>query len=44
MHEGVLGTLMQGRVLSRQPGEEMPAVQTLVEGSASITGFHEFVD
>jgi proline racemase len=43
-HEGVLGTLMQGRVLSRQPEEEMPAVLTLVEGSASITGFHEFVD
>ena len=43
-HVGMLGTLMQGSVVSRQPREEMPAVVTLVEGSASITGFHEFVD
>ncbi len=34
---------MQGRVLSRQPEGEVPTVVPVIEGSASITGFHEFV-
>ena len=42
-HEGVLGTLMQGRVVSRQTTDETPTVITVIEGSASITGFHEFL-
>lgn len=41
-HEGVIGTTLQGRVSRRQAGE--PAIIVpVIEGSASITGFHEFV-
>ena len=42
-HEGVLGTVLRGRVLDRHQMDEMPMVVPVVEGSASITGFHEFV-
>jgi len=42
-HEGVLGTLMQGRVVSRDTADETPTVIPVIEGSASITGFHEFL-
>jgi proline racemase len=42
-HEGVLGTMLKGRVLDRYPQDEVPMVVPAVEGSASITGFHDFV-
>ena len=41
-HEGVIGTTLQGRVVSRPDGDP-PAIKPVIEGSASITGFHEFV-
>lgn len=42
-HEGIVGTTLQGRVLSRHPAGDVPAIVPVIEGSASITGFHEFV-
>ena len=42
-HEGVLGTTLQGSVVSRHQMGERRAVVPVIEGSASITGFHEFV-
>jgi proline racemase len=42
-HEGVLGTTLQGRVAGRPHGDD-PAIIPVIEGSASITGFHEFVN
>lgn len=41
-HEGVLETTLQGSVVSLETGDP-PAVIPMIEGSASITGFHEFV-
>jgi proline racemase len=43
VHEGILGTTLQGRLISRKPAAAPPAVIPVIEGSASITGFHEFV-
>ena len=42
-HEGVLGTTLHGSVVSRHQMGERQAVVPVIEGSASITGFHEFV-
>ncbi len=42
-HEGVLGTTLQGRVARRQQMGEAAAIIPVIEGSASVTGFHEFV-
>ena len=42
-HEGILGTILRGRVEGRREMEGMPAVIPVIEGSASVTGFHEFV-
>ena len=42
-HEGVLGTVLRARVLDRHQMDEVPMIVPIVEGSASITGFHEFV-
>jgi proline racemase len=41
-HEGIIGTTLLGSVISRQAGEQ-PTIIPVIEGSASITGFHEFV-
>jgi proline racemase len=41
-HEGVIGTTLEGRVGEREEGD-LPAIVPIIEGSASITGFHEFV-
>jgi proline racemase len=41
-HEGLLGTTLQGRVLSRLAGEPSTVIP-VIEGAASITGFHEFI-
>lgn len=43
-HEGILGTTLQGRVRGRQEAGEIPTIIPVIEGSASITGFHEFVN
>jgi len=40
-HEGVIGTTVQGSVASRQSAGSL--VVPVIEASASITGFHEFV-
>jgi proline racemase len=42
-HEGILGTMLHGRALSRRTIEHPPSIVPVIEGSASITGFHEFV-
>ena len=42
-HEGVLGTTLHGSVVSRYQAGELQAVIPVIEGSASITGLHEFL-
>jgi proline racemase len=42
-HEGILGTILRGSVAGRREMDGMPAVIPVIEGSASVTGFHEFV-
>jgi proline racemase len=42
-HEGVLGTVLKGKVVDRQQRDDVAFVVPVVEGSASITGFHDFV-
>ncbi len=41
-HEGLLGTSLQARVVSRQASDDIPFVVPAVEGSAWMTGRHEF--
>jgi proline racemase len=41
-HEGVLGTTLHGSVVRRTDGDPSTTIP-VIEGSASITGFHEFV-
>jgi len=43
IHEGVLGTSLIGNAASRSQTGEFDAVIPVIEGSASVTGFHEFV-
>jgi proline racemase len=43
-HEGILGTTLHGTVLRRNAADDPPSIVPVIEGSASITGFHEFVD
>lgn len=43
VHEGILGTTLQGQVVSRNAAETPSSVIPVIEGTASITGFHEFV-
>jgi len=44
-HESVIGTTLRGTVMKRQGqiGDRPPTIIPMIEGSASITGFHEFV-
>jgi proline racemase len=42
-HEGILGTTFQGSVAQRQQVDDVAAIVPVIEASASITGFHEFV-
>jgi proline racemase len=42
-HEGVTGTMLRARVLDRRQVDGVQVVVPAIEGSASITGFHEFV-
>ena len=43
-HEGILGTVLHGRVVRREALGEIETVTPLVEGTATVTGFHEFVN
>ena len=43
IHESIIGTTFQARVVGRASVDGYPAVVTEVEGSAHITGHHQFV-
>ena len=43
MHESVIGTRFVGRVVAEDRVGDLPAVITAVEGSAYLTGYHQFV-
>ncbi len=43
VHEGLLGSLLRGRILQRTIVGELPAIVTEVEGTAWITGEHRFL-
>ena len=42
-HEGILGTTLTGHAEGRTQLNDAPAMIPVIEGSASVTGFHEFV-
>jgi proline racemase len=42
-HEGVMGTVLRAWATDRREIDGVPAVVPVIDGSASITGFHEFV-
>ncbi len=42
-HEGALGTVLHGRILKRHHADDVPMIVPVIEASASITGFHQFV-
>jgi proline racemase len=42
-HEGILGTVLKGRAAGRRQIGEIETLTPVVEGSANVTGFHEFV-
>ncbi len=42
-HEGILGTVLQARVERRQRLGETDTITPLIEGTATMTGLHEFV-
>ena len=43
VHEGIIGSLLRGRMLRRTQVGDVPAVITAITGSAWITGEHTFV-
>lgn len=43
IHEGVIGTTLHGSVTCRDRVGDVPTITPVIEGSASVTGFHEFV-
>jgi proline racemase len=43
-HESILGTVLHGRVVRREVLGEIETITPLVEGTARVTGFHEFVN
>ena len=43
MHESVIGGRFASRVVGETRVAEYPAVITEVEGSAHLTGYHQFV-
>jgi proline racemase len=43
VHESVIGTTFEARVTGETQVGDFPAVVTEVEGSAHLTGFHQFV-
>lgn len=42
-HEGILGTTLRGTITGQQRIGDVDAMIPMIEASASITGFHEFV-
>ena len=42
-HEGILGTVLKGRAAGRQQIGEIETLIPVIEGAASVTGYHEFV-
>lgn len=42
-HEGILGTTLYGTIGGRQRIDDVEAIIPVIDGAASITGFHEFV-
>jgi proline racemase len=42
-HEGILGTVMNGRAAGRQQIGEIETLTPVIESAASVTGYHEFV-
>jgi proline racemase len=42
-HEGLMGTVLRGKVIERKHAGEESTVTPMIEGSAWITGRHEFV-
>jgi proline racemase len=42
-HEGILGKTLTGYAERRTEAGDAPAIIPVIEGSASVTGFHEFV-
>jgi proline racemase len=42
-HESVIGTIFNGRVVSRTAVGELPAIVPEIEGSAWIIGEHTFI-
>ena len=42
-HEGILGTTLTGHAEGRSQVGDSTAIIPVIEGSASVTGFHEFV-
>ena len=43
MHESVIGTRFGSRVVGEERVGDYPAVVTEIEGSAHLTGYHQFV-
>jgi proline racemase len=43
MHESVIGGRFAARVVGKERVGEYPAVITEVEGSAHLTGYHQFI-
>jgi proline racemase len=41
-HEGLIGTTLKARVVSRHTADDIPQIVPVVEGTAWITGRHEF--
>jgi proline racemase len=41
-HESIIGTTFRGRILARTTVGDLPAIVPEIEGSASITGEHQF--
>lgn len=41
-HEGLIGTTLKARVLTRRMADDIPQIVPVVEGTAWITGRHEF--
>jgi len=43
-HEGILGTVLYGRIESRQRLDDVDTITPVIEGAARVTGFHEFLN
>ena len=43
-HEGILGTVLYGRIESRQRLDDVDTITPVIEGAARMTGVHEFLN